>query len=453
LLSGKGWLAIAFVVIVAGSALFATPRLEGTPPSIESQSPWLVGGAGRLVTIAVADEGAGLRSVEVRLVHPAGAQMLIEKSFAGGLALGSTGAARAIEVKIPIEPEALGLSDGDATLEVSVRDWSWRDGLQGNRTDYTIPISIDTQAPRIKTAPGLVYIYRGGAGTAIYRLSEEAERDGVQVGDAFYRGFPLPGAPASELRRVAIFAVPIEAPASSKVEVVAEDLAGNQARAAVRARVFDRKFPKEDLKLSSRFFEGVVPGLAGRVGVDERDPVKAFQIINRDIRARNEARIRELTQETSPTPLWQGAFKQMPSSKVMSRFAEQRHYFSDGREISQATHYGFDLASTSGAQINAANAGVVVFAADLGIYGNCVVVDHGLGLSSLYGHLSELAVEPGQQVQKGQALGRSGSTGLAGGDHLHFAMLVGNTYVDPLEWWDPKWVRDHIEVRLQAPGG
>jgi murein DD-endopeptidase MepM/ murein hydrolase activator NlpD len=136
----------------------------------------------------------------------------------------------------------------------------------------------------------------------------------------------------------------------------------------------------------------------------------------------------------------------MPSSKVMSRFAEQRHYFSDGREISQATHYGFDLASRAGAPIPAANAGRVVFAGDLGIYGNCVLVDHGLGIVSLYGHLSRLDVQEGDPVERGQSLGDSGATGLAGGDHLHFAILVGETYVDPLGWWDPRWVKSHVET-------
>ena len=139
----------------------------------------------------------------------------------------------------------------------------------------------------------------------------------------------------------------------------------------------------------------------------------------------------------------------MRNSKVTSRFAEQRTYWWGKRPISQAIHYGFDLAGTGGAPVAAANAGVVVFADNLGIYGNCVLIDHGLGLHSLYAHMSQIDVAVGAAVAKGETLGRSGSTGLAGGDHLHFAILVGGRYVDPLEWWDPKWVRSHIEWRLQ----
>ena len=55
----------------------------------------------------------------------------------------------------------------------------------------------------------------------------------------------------------------------------------------------------------------------------------------------------------------------------------------------------------------------------------------------------------GDSVEKGDRLGRSGATGLAGGDHLHFATLVGGTYVEPLEWWDPLWVRTHVEARIE----
>jgi murein DD-endopeptidase MepM/ murein hydrolase activator NlpD len=237
------------------------------------------------------------------------------------------------------------------------------------------------------------------------------------------------------------------------VRVIAEDAAGNRGSASFPVRVLDRKFVKSATTLSKRFVEQKVVPLAAANGFETTDLTRTFQQVNETLRARNEARIREVVAEPTATKHWIGPFEQLRGSKVTSRFAERRRYLIDGLEVSQATHYGFDLASTPGAEVTAANAGVVVFAEDLGIYGNCVVIDHGLGLSSLYGHLSELAVEPGQQVQKGQPLGLSGSTGLAGGDHLHFAMLVGDTYVDPLEWWDAKWVQDHVEVRLQAPGG
>jgi murein DD-endopeptidase MepM/ murein hydrolase activator NlpD len=171
--------------------------------------------------------------------------------------------------------------------------------------------------------------------------------------------------------------------------------------------------------------------------------------VNTDLREQNDAVIAEAIPEPSEKQ-WSGAFEQMRGSKVTSQFAELRNYLRYGKRASRARHYGYDLASTTRAPITASNDGTVIFAGDNGIYGNLVLIDHGLGITTLYGHLSSLDVAVGDRVERGQTLGRSGATGLAGGDHLHFAVLVGRTYVDPLEWWDGRWIQDHITSRLDG---
>jgi murein DD-endopeptidase MepM/ murein hydrolase activator NlpD len=233
--------------------------------------------------------------------------------------------------------------------------------------------------------------------------------------------------------------------------VVARDAAGNTGSATWGTRLLERGFPDEPITLSRSFLEQKVSPLAAAQDVATGDPIEDFRKVNTELRAANEARLRELLGEGSSERLWSGAFEQMPNTQVTSRFAERRRYTLDGVEISRAIHYGYDLAATASAPIPAANAGRVIFADELGIYGNCVLIDHGLGVSSLYGHLSSFTVSAGDAVEKGQIVGRSGQTGLAGGDHLHFAILVGDTYVDPVEWWDPKWMREHVEGRLAPP--
>lgn len=109
---------------------------------------------------------------------------------------------------------------------------------------------------------------------------------------------------------------------------------------------------------------------------------------------------------------------------------------------------GYDLASVKRAPVEASNRGWVVLARFFGIYGNAVVIDHGYGLMTLYGHLSSIEVEPGQEVNRGQVIGRSGETGLAGGDHLHFTVLLQGQPVDPIEWFDAKWIRDRLVLKL-----
>ena len=135
-----------------------------------------------------------------------------------------------------------------------------------------------------------------------------------------------------------------------------------------------------------------------------------------------------------------------------SNFAEMRTYLYGGREIDKQVHYGYDLASTRQSSVPAANRGAVVFAGPLTIYGNTVIVDHGLGLQTLYAHLSSIEVKVGDVVARGQELGRTGATGLAMGDHLHFEVLVNGVSVTPLEWWDAKWIRDHITKPLREAG-
>jgi murein DD-endopeptidase MepM/ murein hydrolase activator NlpD len=146
-------------------------------------------------------------------------------------------------------------------------------------------------------------------------------------------------------------------------------------------------------------------------------------------------------------------FHPFSNNAVESAFADNRTYIYQGKEVDQQTHLGFDLASFTGVPIVAANRGKVVFADELGIYGNCVIVDHGMGVQSLYGHLSSIGVKAGEMVEKEQELGKSGMTGLAGGDHLHFTMLVNGQMVNPVEWWDAHWIQDRILRKLHDASG
>jgi murein DD-endopeptidase MepM/ murein hydrolase activator NlpD len=186
------------------------------------------------------------------------------------------------------------------------------------------------------------------------------------------------------------------------------------------------------------------------------EPGELFLRVNRDLRKANEATIQDLCRESAPSPLWSGAFLRMANAKPMAGFADRRSYILRDREIDQQTHLGVDLASLTMSPLEAANHGRVVFSGELGIYGKTVLLDHGYGLFSMYGHLSQISVKAGQQVRKGEIIGTSGDTGLAGGDHLHFSMLVGGVYVNPIEWWDSHWMADNVDGKLsllKAHGG
>jgi murein DD-endopeptidase MepM/ murein hydrolase activator NlpD len=255
----------------------------------------------------------------------------------------------------------------------------------------------------------------------------------------------MPGRPAGE--RFSLFAFPWDLPANTVPVVYARNPSGAEAKTRFWFKVFPKHYRTRDMEVPDSFLEKVV---------DELDPggsgelVERFLKINRDMRRENNQELANLRLKTEQRVLWTGPF--LRYGKTESEFADTRNYMYKGKAIDRQTHLGFDLADVQHVRVNAANDGKIVWADRLGIYGNCVVVDHGYGLQSIYGHLSQIMVKPGETVKKGQTLGLSGSTGLAGGDHLHFSMQVDGVQITPVEWWDEHWIHDRILSKLPGRG-
>jgi murein DD-endopeptidase MepM/ murein hydrolase activator NlpD len=432
------WLWLAILIVAGGVAGALFTRFEGSPPMIETRTEKAFVGKEYAHEFMVKDEGLGVEQVRVWLDAGGKQHVLLDERYEGNLLTGATlKAPRRIEVRIV--PRDLGLADGVAALHLEALDYSWR----GNRAEIEVPLQIDTKPPRIGLRSGLTYVRRGGAELAIYTLDDEVERHGVQLGARFFPGYPHPTDPSLAL---AIYAYPWETPLGEKPSLVAVDKAGNQAQVSLPVEVIERTFPMDRIALSDNFLQRKVAELSNGEG---GELLASYLAINRDMRKENDATIAEVTAKSSPDRLWEGPFQQLPNSKVFAEFAEQRTYEYQGQIVDRQVHLGFDFASNANSPALAANHGIVVFAGPLGIYGNTVILDHGLGLFSLYGHLSEVAVEKGQTVGKAEALGRTGETGLAGGDHLHYSMLVSGAFVDPREWFDGRWIEEHVLAKLQ----
>jgi murein DD-endopeptidase MepM/ murein hydrolase activator NlpD len=257
--------------------------------------------------------------------------------------------------------------------------------------------------------------------------------------------------------KVAFFALLHDQDVKTPITLFARDEAGNEAKAMFVDRVFPKTFKKSRIEVDDRFFQRVLPEILTHspelgMALPDGDLLPAFVRVNSELRRLNAERIVALTRATSPALLFKGAFTQLGNSQVEAGFADHRTYVYGGKEIDQQVHLGFDLAVTARIPVLAANDGTVLNASWLGIYGNCVIIDHGMGISTLYGHLSSLDVKVGDTVVKGQVLGRSGTTGLAGGDHLHFTLLVGGHPVNPVDWWDPHWIQDRVARKLSDVG-
>ena len=333
-------------------------------------------------------------------------------------------------------------------------------GLRTLNSSAGHDVQVRLERPQVSVVSSKHYINLGGSEMVVYRATPADVSSGVVVGDLEYPGFPAKGASTIEgvklddpALRIAFFALRWDQNVNTPMRLFARDEAGNTATAEFDHTTFPKAFKKSRIPLDDKFLERVVPAiLAGTTEVKpEGDNLAKFLVINGDLRRKNAAKIASFAKQTAPEILWRGAvFHRFENNAVESAFADTRTYVYNGKEVDQQTHLGFDLASFTNTKVVAANRGKVVFADELGIYGNCVIVDHGMGVQSLYGHLSSFAVKAGDVVEKEQELGRSGMTGLAGGDHLHFTMLVNGQMVNPIEWWDPHWIQDRILRKLQG---
>jgi len=333
-------------------------------------------------------------------------------------------------------------------------------GLREVESVATRDVEVRLEPPRVAVLSTFHFVNHGGAEFVVYRATPADVESGVRVGNQTYPGFPGSAAAigGDESLRVAFFALLHDQDLNTPVALYARDPAGNEASAPLDHRAFPKPFARSRIEITDRFLQQVVPAIAASTPdlalADAPDQLLAsFLRINGELRRRNNETIAELAHKTTPQMLWKDAFQPLSNAAVESRFADNRTYVHQGKEVDRQVHLGFDLAVTQRVPVLAAHNGIVVYAGDLGIYGNTVVLDHGLGVQSLYAHLSAIEVNEGDRVEKGRQLGRSGMTGLAAGDHLHFTMLVNGHAVTPVEWWDPKWMQDRVLRKIADAGG
>jgi murein DD-endopeptidase MepM/ murein hydrolase activator NlpD len=320
-------------------------------------------------------------------------------------------------------------------------------GLRDIETIVTRDVQVRLEPPQLGVLSSFHFINHGGSEFVVYRVTPEDATSGVRVGDKEYPGYPAKGAGigGDPALRVAFFALLFDQPLDTPIQVFARDEAGNEALAALDNRVFPKAYQKSRIEIDDKFLGRVVPTIAGNsplISAPPGDLLGGFLLINGELRRANNQFIRDLAKKSSPELLFMDAFEQLGDSQVEAKFADTRTYVYQGKDVDQQVHLGFDLAVTANVPIKAAQKGVVVHAAYLGIYGNCVVIDHGMGVQSLYGHLSSIGVKVGDRVEKSQVIGRSGMTGLVGGEQ-----------VTPVDWWSQQWMEDRVLRKIRAAGG
>jgi murein DD-endopeptidase MepM/ murein hydrolase activator NlpD len=450
------FLGFLVVLVVAAGIVFMVAG-RGVAPSIQVLQPAKMVGVDTTLDVTVETPKARFSRLDITLEQNGKSTALFSLASPGSATLTQETPDR-IRISRPIGKRAMpDLQAGAARIVVTAA----RTTLFGLRTKEASAIRDLTarfNPPRIAAVSTHQYVNLGGSEMIVYSVSPPDVTSGVLVGDMFYPGFPASGAGMKTTDpglRVAFFALLYDQDLMTPVRLMARDDAGNHVQASFDYKPFTKKFTKGRVELNDAFLHRVVPEILERspelkiaVRADE-DYLPAFLKINNDLRRMDAEKIVALAKQTAPEMLWKGPFIPLGNAKVESKFADHRTYYYEKKEVDQQVHLGFDLAVTKQIPVLAGNDGKVVYADFLGIYGNCVIIDHGMGVQSLYGHLSSIDVKPGDAVTRGQQIGRSGMTGLAAGDHLHFAILLQGNPVNPVEWWDPHWVEDRVMRKLR----
>jgi murein DD-endopeptidase MepM/ murein hydrolase activator NlpD len=452
------WLAaLVVLLLVAVASILYISRRETAPAVTVEKPDRVVGQAG---TLEVTVEGPASKLKDFSIAVEQNGQVIPIAANGSTVNQVVQAAPNTLRTSLPFGKQAVPqLKAGPARIVVSATRKSFLN-LRTLTTTATKDIQVRLEPPKISVLSTHHYVNHGGTEFVVYRATPPDVASGVRVGDVEYPGFPVSTTGTDPAVKAAFFALLYDQELRTKILAFARDEAGNEATASFIDNVFEKPQKKSRIELDDKFVGRVVPEIiehspelkltAPAAGADM---IPAFLEVNGELRRRNADQITALAKSTAPSRLWDGPFVQLGNSKVEAAFADHRTYVYKGKDVDHQVHLGFDLAVTSHVPVVAANAGTVLNASWLGIYGNCVIIDHGMGVQSLYGHLSSFDVKVGDRVSRGQTIGRSGMTGLAGGDHLHFTMLVNGRMVNPVEWWDPHWIQDRVLRKLGETGG
>ena len=439
------WIGFLFLLIILGAVgWFFAFMYEGEVPSASLQPlPEYISKAQKLMLTAE-DRKRGLRAVRLSITQGGKETVLLDETFSYQGILNRDGVHR-VEKEVFVDPAALKLAQGELNILLKVWDYSRRG--EGNLAGLQHKSIMDTVPPSLRAVSRMHNVNVGGVGFAVYQTSQDAASSGVFVDDLFFPGYPDRDQRGKGIHHC-YFAIPYDKTSNPKILLWAKDKAGNEAKTSFYCHVIQKKFREDKIEISDGFIQKLLPYFSFYPLGSEDSDIKKFLKINNDLRRENHQALSRLNDRTSPDKLWDGVWLSHLNGQTMARFADHRLYFYKGQRVDDKFHLGVDLASLANAPVLASNNGKVVFADRLGIYGLAVVIDHGQGLSSVYGHLSKIEVSPGQEVKKGESLGVTGDTGLAGGDHLHFSVMLQGIFVNPVEWWDPHWIKDNVTKKL-----
>ncbi len=361
-------------------------------------------------------------------------------------------------IQLPKKEITISISIPDKLLErkkqlkifIEARDISKWNLLKGNYTKKEFILNIDTKKPIVNLISHSYGIGRGGSALVIYKVSEpNLSENYILVNEKHkFRVFPY----KKEGYFIALIAWPVKEK-KFKAFIVAKDLAKNISKREINFFIKKYHYKTSKINLTDSFINGKVKEILEEVGEEIPDDyVLRFKQMNEILREKNETLIENIGKNFEIEKIDNFKiypFRPIKNAAKMASFGDHRFYFYKGEKVSESWHLGLDLASIKNAPIFLSNDGKVLYTDFTGIYGNVIIIYHGLGLSSLYAHCSQFFVNQGEIVKRGKIIGKTGNTGAVFGDHLHFGILIQGIEVQPLEWLDKHWIKDNIEKVLK----
>ena len=334
-----------------------------------------------------------------------------------------------------------------ALLEIEVADNSKWNFLEGNKVVKTVNVKIDTKKPVANVLSNSRYIQRGGSAVVVVEVSDDNLKDKYIIFNDRKKFKLLPYKTKNHF--VALIAWPIDIEEYNRVNLVAIDKANNKTVTKVPFYIQKKKIKIDDIQLSKKFIKNISTFVLEQSGEEVPQNLKdIFVYSNTKLRAKNLQTLYDVSikamEDKTIDDFKIKPFRRLRGSKTVAGYAERRHYYLDGEKINEAWHLGIDWASVKNAKIKTSNSGEVIFKGYLGLYGNSIIIDHGMGLCSLYAHTSTQNVEVGDIVKIKQHIANTGATGAVFGDHLHFGILIQGVEVNPLEWMDKNWIKVRI---------
>ncbi len=417
-----------------------TPLINRNGITIDIKSPDKYFSKYKDIDISISDKNAGIKNILVQIVSMNTIIKLYNKTIGDNFIK---------HFNINFKTNKI-VPDGKAVLIVRVTDYSKNNFLSGFEKTIKRDIIVDSKKPVVHLLSGISRIRITGTGLAIYYAKDSNLKEvyvGVRhdgVTDKF-RAFDASKLFNKKNVYLSFFTYPLSKNKNYSTDVYAIDTAGNVTKVHVPVYYSDLRLRKSKINITDNFIKNKVLTIMDNENIPQKSTLlDDFLYVNDVVRKQNREKIKQICQKSIPSFLWRGRFEQLHDSKVTATFADKRSYYYKGKLVDIKYHMGYDLASVRNAKINAANNGIVIFEGYLGVYGNAMIIDHGFGIFSLYGHQREFLVKVGQKVKKGQYIGITDTTGLAGGDHLHFDVLVDGYYVNPIDWWDSHWIKTHV---------